>query len=252
MKHVKPDTNLILSQLKDFQRDTPEMLPPTPIVRQRSCTNDQAPRHDPDTVHAMADLDHRKLLANDPSTTRAFLNYIRRYVRRFFQRRSQIHDVSQSAMLEVIDKLSNGNEPTPDLVHYWVLNCASNAVRRELTRLRHIAVSYESRLHSRPDPEVDEVVGARREIERIDRLLEDCGDVARKALDAAVHGDTHREIAAELEIGPGAVRMTIARVRATLSKRLTAEEKLARLHLLAIRAGHGRTSLFRTKAGSST
>jgi RNA polymerase sigma factor (sigma-70 family) len=223
-----------------------------PNVRQRSCTKDQATLENPDTVRAMTPLDHRKLLAGDPLTTQAFLKYIRSHVRRYFHRRSQIHDVSQAAMLDILARLRAGEEPEPDRVHYWVLNCANNAVKRELTRLRHRAVSYESRLHSSPQPSPSAVLGAREKIERIDRLLADCGEVGRKALEATVQGHNHREIAEQLDMGPGAVRMTISRVRAVLSERLTAEEKLGRLRLLAKHAGHRRPSLFRTKPGSST
>jgi RNA polymerase sigma factor (sigma-70 family) len=200
----------------------------------------------------MVMLDHHKLLAHDPPTTQAFLDCIRRYVRRYFNRPSEIHDVSQSAMVELIDKLNRGEEPQPDRTYFWVLNSASNAVRRELTRLRHRVVSYESRLHGQFTSTREEVFEARQEIERINRLLAECSDVARLALAASVHGDTHREIAAALELRPGAVRMTISRVRATLSDRLTAEEKLERLRLLAARAGHGRASLFQARPDSST
>jgi RNA polymerase sigma factor (sigma-70 family) len=226
--------------------------PRSRLARLRAWSNDQDRLPNAATLPAMVTLDHRKLLAHDPTTTQAFLDCIRGYVRRYFHRASEIHDVSQSAMLELVGKLRRGDEPTPDRTYYWVLNCASNAVRRELTRRRHRVVSYESRLHGKPAANPSEAFEARREIERIDRLLADCSDVARRALEASVHGDTHREIAAELELGPGAVRMTISRVRATLSQRLTAEEKLERLRLLAARAGHGRASLFRARSDSST
>lgn len=199
----------------------------------------------------MTPLDPRKLLEGDPRTAEAFLKYIRSHVRRYFRRGSQIHDVSQAAMLDVIARLEAGEEPEPDRLHYWVLNCAKNAVRRELTRLRHRAVSYESRLHCHPQASASAVLGAREEIERIDRLLTDCSEVGRKALAARLQGHTHREIAKQLDMESGAVRMTLTRLRATLSRRLSAEEKLKRLRLLAKRSGH-QPSLFRRRPRPSS
>ncbi len=130
----------------------------------------------------MSTLDPLRLLAHDPETTQAYLEFTRRFIRRYLQDPSRVREVSQSALAEMLAKLERGLAPTPGRVHYWVAASASNAVRRELTRMRHRAVTYESRLHNQPAPNQDDVLVARWEVERIECLLAQFNGRARRAL----------------------------------------------------------------------
>jgi hypothetical protein len=87
--------------------------PRSRLARLRAWSNDQDRLPNAATLPAMVTLDHRKLLAHDPTTTQAFLDCIRGYVRRYFHRASEIHDVSQSAMLELVASSAAATNPRP-------------------------------------------------------------------------------------------------------------------------------------------
>ncbi|PRQ03632.1 RNA polymerase sigma factor [Enhygromyxa salina] len=181
--------------------------------------------------------DPAELLAGNPDAIAAFRKLLRAHIRGYFNRESQIHDVSHDALLDLLAKLDAGAQPKH--VHYWVLNSANNAVRRELTRLRHQAIEYQSSVHGpRFDPaDHASLLDAREDLRKINALLADCDEVPYRALAGAVEGRDHNEIAQELGISPGAARMTLSRARAALSDRFTAQQKIDQLILLARRAG---------------
>lgn len=165
-----------------------------------------------------------------------FLRILYSHVRSYFKRESQVNDVAHDALLELLAKLDGGAMPEQPV--FWALTAANNAVRRELTRLRHIAITYESSLHGgaeQPDPAA--LYDAREDLRRINGLLTKCNEAPYRALVGAAEGLDHNELSEELGVSPGAARMTLARARAELSEQLTAEEKLAQLVALAKRAG---------------
>jgi RNA polymerase sigma factor (sigma-70 family) len=178
------------------------------------------------------------LKARDPATTEAFRRILRAHVRSYFNRESQIHDVTQDALLELLAKLDAGAQPPQPV--YWALNSAHNAVRRELTRVRHRVIEYESQLHGKVEhgePDWVALLDAREDLRRITELLGDCEEGPLRALAGAAEGRNHRELAEQLGVSPGAARMTLARARADLSVRFSAQQKLDELIALAKRAG---------------
>ena len=183
--------------------------------------------------------DPQRLRERDPATTEAFRRILRAHVRSYFNRDSQIHDVTQDALLELLAKLEAGAEPEQPV--YWALTSANNAVRRELTRLRHRVIEYESQVHGavdeRGEPGVAALLDAREDLRRITALLADCDEAPLRALAGAAEGRDHRELAEQLGVSPGAARMTLSRARAELSERFTAQQKLDVLVALAKRAG---------------
>jgi RNA polymerase sigma factor (sigma-70 family) len=172
-------------------------------------------------------LDHRNLLAGEATTTRLFLKLVRQWVRKFFRKPSQIEAVVQSAMIEMLGKLRAGNVPDPDRTFYWALNCATNAVRRELTKIHnHRADTYDSRVHGHvaaADP--DATLDLRRDLERVEALLDVCNQNTRALLEAKVCGSTYRAIAAEFNLNQAAARMSVSRLRHQVADQLAAQAK---------------------------
>jgi len=183
-------------------------------------------------------LSPSQLHSGDPEASEQFRRLLRAYVSQYFSRDSQIHDVSQDALLELLAKLDAGAEPREAV--YWALNAGRNAVRRELTRLRHRAIEYESQVHGCIETDHAARLDARAELRRIEALLGDTAERPKRALTSTIEGRDHNEIAAELGVSPGAARMTVARARAELSDRLSAQQKLDRLMQLARHAGLAR------------
>ncbi|PRQ08081.1 RNA polymerase sigma factor [Enhygromyxa salina] len=182
--------------------------------------------------------DPQKLREGEAAASEAFRRLLRAHICGYFNKESQVHDVTQDALLDLLAKLEAGAEPKHP--EYWALNAANNAVRRELTRLRRRAIEYQSQLHGYgQDDGADhaELLDAREDLRKINALLADCDEVPFRALTAAVEGRNHREIAEELGISPGAARMTLARARSELSGRFTARQKIDHLMWLARRAG---------------
>jgi RNA polymerase sigma factor (sigma-70 family) len=178
------------------------------------------------------------LRAKDRATTEAFRRILRAHVRSYFNRESQIHDVTQDALLELLAKLEAGAQPQQPV--YWALTSANNAVRRELTRIRHRVIEYESQLHGRVEPGEPEwaaLLDAREDLRRVNALLTDYDEAPLRALAGAAEGRDHRELAEQLGVSPGAARMTLSRARADLSVRFSAQQKLDELIALAKRAG---------------
>lgn len=180
-------------------------------------------------------LDVVELRRGSAAATEDFRRLVRAHVQRYFSRESQVHDVTQDALLELLAKLEAGAEPREAL--HWALNAAHNAVRREFTRLRHRAVEFESQVHGRIEADHAARLDAREDLRRIDNLLDETPERPKRALTGSLEGRDHNEIAAELGVSPGAARMTVARARAELSERLSAQQKLARLVQLARHAG---------------
>lgn len=179
--------------------------------------------------------DPKQLRAGDPAATEAFRRILRAHVRNYFSRESQIHDVIQDALLELLGKLEAGAQPEQPV--YWALTSANNAVRRELTRLRHRVIEFESSQVNGVEPDPAALLDAREDLRRITVLLKDCDEAPLRALAAAAEGRDHRELAEQLGVSPGAARMTLSRARAELSTRVSAQQKLDQLIALAKRAG---------------
>lgn len=186
--------------------------------------------------------DPYRLREGEAAATEAFRRLLRAHICGYFSKESQLHDVTQDALLDLLAKLNAGAQPKHP--EYWALNAANNAVRRELTRLRRQAIEYQSQVHGvghqgehqdRADHAA--LLDAREDLRKINALLADCEDAPFRALTAAVQGRNHREIAKELGISPGAARMTLARARSELSDRFSARQKIDQLMRLARRAG---------------
>lgn len=197
-------------------------------------------------------LDYRKLLANDPTTTKAFHQIIDVCLRRYLKDESRIREVAQSAMTEALQKLGAGAAPKPEYMITWLINCAGNALRRELTQVRRQMDSYESRLHSQPTFDASELLDVNLEIDRIEQLLELCNVHDRLVLMAKIRGDTTEEIAATYGKTPAAVRSSISRTRQRLRLGLTPEQKRQRLIGCVRRAVHEHPSRFRAKRDSNS
>ena len=199
-------------------------------------------------------LNLERLVENDPSAAPLVQRLVRGYVRRFFMSSSQVHDVSTNAWVDLLGRLEREGAPDPERGYAWVLNSASNAVRRELTRLRRQSKTrYDSALLETGAQSESKVLRARETLRRIDELLTDCDETVRLALQARAEGRTYQEIAEQLGISHGSVRMSISRERARLRDRLSADEKLEELRLLVDRAGLSRRStLFKSQPPSNT
>lgn len=193
-------------------------------------------------------LNLERLLDNDPSTAKTVQQHVRGYVRKFFERTSLVHDVSHNAWVDLLGRLEREGAPDPERSYAWVLNSASNAVRRELTRLRqHNKTRYDSALLETGANSESKVLHAREMLRRIDGLLAECDETVRLALEACAEGRTYQEIAELLGISHGTVRMSISRERARLRERLSAADKLEEIRLLVDRAGlGGRSTLFKS------
>lgn len=172
-------------------------------------------------------LDHRRFLAGDPGTTQAFLQTARWWVRRFFHKRSQIDAVVHDAMVDMLTKLESGDEPDPERVEQWILLCANNATRRELTRVRHnVAVPYESALHGNDHAKPSEEHRHRVDVQQIDATLHACKEHLQRMFLLRLQGYTHDEIAKLVGSKAGATRMAMSRLRRRLADELIADSKL--------------------------
>ncbi|KIG12861.1 hypothetical protein DB30_00928 [Enhygromyxa salina] len=181
-------------------------------------------------------LDHNKLRAGDPATTRACHGIIEACLRRYIKDESRIREVAQSTFAEAMQKLRDGAAPRRERMVSWLLNCASNALRRELTQIRRQVDNFESRMHSPATPAAIDLLEAKAELARIEQLLELCSKHDRDVLFAKARGDSVEEIAAELGTTPAAVRSSVARTRQRLRLTTTPDEQRRRLKYLARRA----------------
>jgi RNA polymerase sigma factor (sigma-70 family) len=181
-----------------------------------------------------AKLDPEQLRKGDRATIAAFELVLRRRIREFFKKPSLVNVLTNTALVELLEKLDRGEQPTVPL--YWALNAASNVARRELTRLRRIAVSFDSRLHSRA-PEQHLALEARDDLDRIDALLAEVDEVPQQVLAAAAQGHTSLEIATKLGLSPEAVRASLSRLRGHLKDGLASQGQLDGLRRLAREAG---------------
>ena len=179
--------------------------------------------------------DPNELLKGESQAAKRFRELVRRRVSSYFRRESQIHDVTQDALLELLRKLSDGERPSD--AAQWVHTAARNAVRRELTRINRRVVEYESALHGLVESDQVALLDAREDLRRITALLDEEGELAQRALASSARGSDHNELAAELGLSPGAARMTLSRARAKLHDRLSAQQKISHLVQLAKSAG---------------
>jgi RNA polymerase sigma factor (sigma-70 family) len=196
-------------------------------------------------------LDHEKLLAGDPPTTRAARQIIVRCLRRYLKDESRIREVAQSTFAEALHKLHRGATPSRELIMTWLINCAGNALRRELTQVRRQVENFESRMHSPTTPGPIELLEAKREIERIEHLLELCSRHDRLVLVARARGDSAEEIAAKFGTTPAAVRSSVSRTRQRLRLTLTPEQKRRRVLEELQRVAQEHPSRFGTTRESS-
>jgi RNA polymerase sigma factor (sigma-70 family) len=196
-------------------------------------------------------LDHRKLLAGDPPTTTACRLIIDACLRRYLKDESRIREVAQSTFAEAMQKLRDGATPSRERMVSWLLNCASNALRRELTQIRRQVDNFESRMHSPTTSDSIELLEAKAELARIEQLLELCSKHDRLVFFAKVRGDSAEEIAAKLGTTPAAVRSSVSRTRQRLRLTTTPEQQRRRLMHLVQRATQEHPSRFGTTQESS-
>jgi RNA polymerase sigma factor (sigma-70 family) len=184
-------------------------------------------------------LDHRNFLANEPATVHFFVHAARRWARKFFGDPAKVDSVVQAALLEMTRRLRAGEEPPPERLGYWIYGCTNNAVRRELTRMRRdVFTSFESSVHGQLPVDISQAFRLQQELEEIERLLEQHTEArVREMLVDHVRGVSYRELAKLHELGEGAARESVCRVRKRLRGALTAREKLECLTQLATRAG---------------
>lgn len=196
-------------------------------------------------------LDHSKLRAGDPATTRAAHRIIDRFLRRYLKDESRIREVAQSTFAEAAHKLRCGATPSRQVIIMWLINCAGNALRRELTQVRRQVDNFESRMHSPTAPGPIELLEAKREIQRIEQLLELCSRNEQLVLIAKARGDSAEEIAAKFGTTPASVRSSVSRTRQRLRLSLTPEQKRERLLRELQRAAQEHPSRFGTTRESS-
>ena len=166
-------------------------------------------------------FDPDKFRAGDPVTTRFFIQLARRWVRRYFHKRSQVDAVTQDSLVEMMTKLEAGDRPDPDRVPQWICTCAHNAVRRELTRVRHLdTVDFASELHGNNPIKLSEQVRHVEDLRRVREALEECTEHVRQIFVMRLLGHSHAEIAAFAESKAGAVRMAYSRVIRQLNEQL--------------------------------
>ena len=166
------------------------------------------------------------LLESDPRMTQAAIRFMRGYLHRYFSDESMIADVTQSAMLELIVKLREWDgENTPDDMFRLISNCAKNALRRQLTKLRRRLVSFESQQHSNYGGEYDQTLAQREEIERVEQQLDEHEDRDKGMFIAKIQGYSSKEIADRFQTTEGAVRTATYRMRTRLRIGLSAEDK---------------------------
>ncbi|KIG15130.1 hypothetical protein DB30_05830 [Enhygromyxa salina] len=196
-------------------------------------------------------LDHSKLRAGDPATIRAAHRIIDRCLRRYLKDESRIREVAQSTFAEAILKLRRGATPSREVFIAWLVNCAGNALRRELTQVRRQVEYFESRMHSPTVPGPVELLEAKRELERIEHLLALCSMNEQLVLIAMARGDSAQEIAAKFGTTPAAVRSSVSRTRQRLRLSLTPEQRRERLLRMLQRAAQEHPSRFGTTRESS-
>ncbi len=172
-------------------------------------------------------LDVEKLRAHDPVATAAFREVVRRFVASYFKNASQAEELVQEAMLELWTKLKDGAQPK--VPRWWAQGAANNAVRRELTRLKHATAPFDSTVH-RPRPaDQSATYRAREELNMIINHVLAGNQTRLDALEGLILGEDHRELADRLGITPGAARMVVARLRAKLKQEVPAKRALAQL-----------------------
>lgn len=169
-------------------------------------------------------LDYRKLLAGDPVTTRGFARVVRACVRRRFKfgTTSQIDAVVQDTWVELLAKLEAGNVPDPDRVEAWIALCASNASRREQTRIRNReAVPYESQTHTTAQVPLSERFRQREDLGHIESQLQGMSAEVLQMFVMRLQGHSYAEIAKAVDTRPGAARTSMSRLRRQLTQLLT-------------------------------
>lgn len=123
----------------------------------------------------------------------------------------------QAALLEMLERLRAGEEPATDRILYWIFGCTNNAVRRELTRMRHHdAVSFESHVHGHAAVDISEALRQREDLEHIEHDLDACTERAREIFDARLRGLSYREIAATQQVSEETARKTVSDLRKRL------------------------------------
>ena len=177
-------------------------------------------------------IDRERLLAGDLATTFRCTTLIERWIRRTFHKSSQVAGLIQTTMIEIFTKLQDPEriQPEPERMDFFVLGCANNVVRRELTRLKHVPVeAFDSRQYARAAPNPSSVLDHRRELEQVDHALKARGERAQQVLLSRMSGASYEEICAELGGDPDATRSLVARERRKLESWLDAEARRALL-----------------------
>lgn len=174
----------------------------------------------------------------DSATAGLFRQAARQWARRFFDDPAKIDSVVQAALVEMLDKLHAGDEPPPDRLLFWIRACTNNAVRRELTRMRHEDfVGYESQLHGRAADDISQTLRLRRELADIERDLDTFEDKARQIFAQRVRGAAYREIAATQQTSEQAARKSVSQIRKRLLRGISKRDHIEHLRREAKLAG---------------
>lgn len=179
------------------------------------------------------------------------MGLIRRYLRRYVRDTARLHELAQSVYAEMFGRLRRHPRATSRRIARWASYSATNALRRELRRLRRRTVAYESQLHALPEPNLDELAAAREQLERIDQLLGRFRERDREVLLGKVQGHTDLELADKLRTTPGAVRSSATRTRQALRLSLSAEDRQFALRRLAQIAMQQQSSALAAESPSS-
>lgn len=194
-------------------------------------------------IFAAMSLDYRMLIAGDPVTTQRFARVARACVRRTFRKPSQIEAVVQDTFVEIMAKLEAGKFPEPHRVETWIWICATNAVRREQTRMRNRdADPYESEADDQLS--LSEQMRQREDVETVEAQLRELNAEIVRKLVMRLQGYSYQEIADHDGDRPGTTRMSLSRLRDQLIRRLINDQRLNRD--ITPRKAHDQSSSTRT------
>jgi RNA polymerase sigma factor (sigma-70 family) len=186
-----------------------------------------------------APISVRKLERGDKDTIARASKIIRGFVRAYIRDPNLVEDVVQNTLVELLGKLARGDRPqTP---HYWILTAASNAVRREYTRLRRSPEMFRSQLHPQKASGLSTQHRAGAELRRVRELLAHKPQWQQQALMAIVVGRESKQVAEEFGMSPGALRTAVSRLRHDIREQLRSEAEFGTLAQLARAANRPRT-----------
>lgn len=163
----------------------------------------------------------RMLERGDKDTIARTSQIIRGFVRTYVRDPNVVDDLVQSTLAELFGKLARGDRP--QTTYYWILNAASNTLRREQTQLRRSPEPLRSCLHIKRVSGVSTQYRARDQLRRVRELLAVKPERQRRALMAIMAGQDKRKVAEEFGMSPTALRTAVSRLRQDLRSQLRRE-----------------------------